>query len=377
MRDDLAEQRIVVRRHARSGLDVRIDADALAGRPARVRDASGAGHEVVVRVFRIDAAFDGPARRGAAADCAQRAALARRDRDLLGDEVEAGHHLGHRMLHLDARVHLEEVELVAVDVDAGTRRCRRRGSPGARAKRTRRRMQRARAARRRAAAPGIPRSASGSGAAPSSRARRGGRTCRRRRRAPALRRAGRAPRSAPGRRARRRRPRRPRRPPCPSRRQVLQVVDALHAAPAAAAHGLDQQRRADALGQRLRLLERVHRAAGHDRHIRGLGLGARAQLVADRLDLRRGRADEHDAVLFAAAARTARARRGSRSPDAWHRSRCRQRRLHDGLDLQVGIGRPPRTDADARGRQVAPAATRDRLRTRRAPSRCPAAGSCG
>ena len=34
VRDDLAEQRIVERRHARAGLDMRIDADALALRPA-------------------------------------------------------------------------------------------------------------------------------------------------------------------------------------------------------------------------------------------------------------------------------------------------------------------------------------------------------
>src|SRR5207253_2037219 len=35
--------------------------------------------------------------------------LARRDADHLLDEVEAGHLLGHRMLDLEPRVHLEEV----------------------------------------------------------------------------------------------------------------------------------------------------------------------------------------------------------------------------------------------------------------------------
>ena len=37
--------------------------------------------------------------------------LARRNADLLLDQVNAGHHLSHRMLHLDAGVHLNEVEV--------------------------------------------------------------------------------------------------------------------------------------------------------------------------------------------------------------------------------------------------------------------------
>ena len=36
--------------------------------------------------------------------------LAARDADLPVHQVEAGHHLGHRMLDLQPRVHLEEVE---------------------------------------------------------------------------------------------------------------------------------------------------------------------------------------------------------------------------------------------------------------------------
>ena len=56
--------------------------------------------------------------------CAKRSPLARGDGDLLGDEVDAGDHLGHRMLHLDARIHLEEVELVARDIDQELHRAR-------------------------------------------------------------------------------------------------------------------------------------------------------------------------------------------------------------------------------------------------------------
>ena len=36
--------------------------------------------------------------------------LAARDPDLPADQIEAGHHLGDRMLDLQPRVHLEEVE---------------------------------------------------------------------------------------------------------------------------------------------------------------------------------------------------------------------------------------------------------------------------
>ena len=59
-------------------------------------------------------------------------ALAARDADLPMDEVDAGHHLGHRMLDLQPRVHLEEVER-AVSRRAGTRSCRRSCSRPARA----------------------------------------------------------------------------------------------------------------------------------------------------------------------------------------------------------------------------------------------------
>ena len=41
----------------------------------------------------------------------ERERVARRDPDLLLDQVDAGHHLRDRMLHLDAGVHLDEVEL--------------------------------------------------------------------------------------------------------------------------------------------------------------------------------------------------------------------------------------------------------------------------
>ena len=67
----------------------------------------------VDRVLRIDAAFDGVA---AEFDVLlrDRQLAAGGDADLLEHEIDAGDHLGHRMLDLDARVHLDEIELAVL-----------------------------------------------------------------------------------------------------------------------------------------------------------------------------------------------------------------------------------------------------------------------
>ena len=64
------------------------------------------------------AAFDGVAARpDRAPGVSAERSSPRGEADLQRHEVEAGHHLGHRMLDLDARVHLEEVELAGVGID--------------------------------------------------------------------------------------------------------------------------------------------------------------------------------------------------------------------------------------------------------------------
>ena len=47
---------------------------------------------------------------------AKRQRRAGRDLDLRLDQIDSGHHFGHRMLDLDTRVHLEEIE-IAIGVD--------------------------------------------------------------------------------------------------------------------------------------------------------------------------------------------------------------------------------------------------------------------
>ena len=79
-------------------------------RRAVVGQPAGGGQEVAEGVLRIDAGLDGPA---VQVDIVllQRQLLARRDADHQFHQIEAGDQLGDRMLHLEAGVHLQEVEV--------------------------------------------------------------------------------------------------------------------------------------------------------------------------------------------------------------------------------------------------------------------------
>src|SRR5437762_1550182 len=110
--DDLSEHRIVVHRDLDARLDVAVEADARAGRRTKRRDLPRRGKEVPLRVLRIDPALDRvPARAHVVLPEAQRKPA--RDAKLLAHDVDPGHHLRHRMLDLDPRVHFEEIEVPA------------------------------------------------------------------------------------------------------------------------------------------------------------------------------------------------------------------------------------------------------------------------
>ena len=87
---------------------MRVDAHARAARTFEALHGAGARHERV-RILGVDAALD---RVAGELDVflAQREFFAGRDQQLLAHEIDAGDQLGHRMLDLDARVHLDEVE---------------------------------------------------------------------------------------------------------------------------------------------------------------------------------------------------------------------------------------------------------------------------
>ena len=112
--DQLGDHGIVVDRDLAALVDAGVVAHrypvgaALLRRPVG-DEAAGRGQEVAGRILGVDAAFHRPAvepdlRLGDA----QR--LARRNPDHLLDEVDAGDHLGDRMLDLQPGVHLEEIE---------------------------------------------------------------------------------------------------------------------------------------------------------------------------------------------------------------------------------------------------------------------------
>ncbi|KAG0927779.1 hypothetical protein G6F31_017928 [Rhizopus arrhizus] len=81
-------------------------------------DGARARHEGF-GVFGVDAALDGVAGEHHVA-LLDRQLLAGGDLQLLGHQVDAGDHFGDRMLHLDAGVHFNEIELAVLDDDAST-----------------------------------------------------------------------------------------------------------------------------------------------------------------------------------------------------------------------------------------------------------------
>jgi hypothetical protein len=120
---DLDEQRIVVGRDHRAAVSgAAVQPDAEAGGRAVVGDPSEVRNELVLRILgrhaalhREPAGVDLLLRRDPDRRVVHRQALG--DQDLRPDEVDAGHHLRDRVLDLDARIDLDEVELLLVDVD--------------------------------------------------------------------------------------------------------------------------------------------------------------------------------------------------------------------------------------------------------------------
>ncbi len=118
----LYQQRVVRARDEGAGVGrAGIQADAEAGRAAIGGDAAVIGDEVVFRILGRDTALHGVAghadaglRRHAARRGADGRALG--DPDLRLDDVDARDHLGDRVLDLDARIDLDEIDLTGVGV---------------------------------------------------------------------------------------------------------------------------------------------------------------------------------------------------------------------------------------------------------------------
>ena len=112
MHDQLADEQIVVGRNRVALIDRGIDANTEASRRVVVQDFPGRRTESD-RIFCIDAAFDGVAVKFHVALLDGEVGSSG-NADLLENQVNVGDHLGHRMLDLNACVHLNEVEFAVL-----------------------------------------------------------------------------------------------------------------------------------------------------------------------------------------------------------------------------------------------------------------------
>ena len=105
-RDQLGEQRVVVAHDPAALGETRVEADERSPRRLESGDQAGPGKEVPRRVLRVDPALDRVATgRGRRID-----PLAHRHHELQLHQIQAGDHLADRVLDLEARVHLDEIE---------------------------------------------------------------------------------------------------------------------------------------------------------------------------------------------------------------------------------------------------------------------------
>jgi len=114
--DEFGDHRIVIGGHGVAGIDVGIDAHTLAAGSIPKLDGAGAGSEVIVGIFCIDAALDSVATRLGAQNVAGKW-FASSDADLLFDQLAAHDLLGDRMLDLDPGVHFHEIEILRLFID--------------------------------------------------------------------------------------------------------------------------------------------------------------------------------------------------------------------------------------------------------------------
>ena len=113
----LGQHRVEVGRHFQPGFDPVVDADAVTGREGHFAQQACAGLEVAERVFGVQTQLNGMAlgcKAGAASVELQLFAGGQTYHPL--DQINAEHLLGDAMLNLQAGVHFQEVELVAVGV---------------------------------------------------------------------------------------------------------------------------------------------------------------------------------------------------------------------------------------------------------------------
>src|SRR5882724_12049306 len=109
MGDELRNQRIVVRRYHALGVSSAVNADSRAAGRMKSGDLAGRRSEFL-RMFRVDAALDSVTAHLDLLGKHVVHTLACRNQNLRLHKIDVGDHLSDGMLHLDARIHLDEVE---------------------------------------------------------------------------------------------------------------------------------------------------------------------------------------------------------------------------------------------------------------------------
>ena len=111
MNNHLRDHRIIVRAYRASGINCALDAYPVAARKMNKRYIPGTRSEASRGVFRIDPAFNGmPVQMNVTLLVPEGQACG--DPDLFPDQVHACHLLCHRMLHLNPRIHFDEIKMI-------------------------------------------------------------------------------------------------------------------------------------------------------------------------------------------------------------------------------------------------------------------------
>ena len=110
--DHLADERVVEGWDFVTGVDVAVDPHARTARGQPAGDLARGGAEVLAGILGVDPALNGMA---GELDLLllDGDGFAPGDAQLLGDQVDPRHHLGHGMFHLDTGVHFHEIEAAA------------------------------------------------------------------------------------------------------------------------------------------------------------------------------------------------------------------------------------------------------------------------
>src|SRR5260221_2871111 len=107
-RNDLGDHGVIIGRYRITGIGMRVDPDTMSARLVKHVDPAGRRPEIVVRIFRIDTAFDGMPL-GLVIQTAD--TIAGGYLDLLLNKIEVDDFLRHTMFYLDTGIHFHEVEV--------------------------------------------------------------------------------------------------------------------------------------------------------------------------------------------------------------------------------------------------------------------------